>query len=174
MSIVHEGVLPLFTEDIAALRAAESVQFRRDFDGEGSVRAELTGTWDAESPRIFTAREQRLFPHTTAATGGRYRKLTAMPQVRGVDGGKIEAVCRYDLRHVNGSRRNEWQTILRALRVGDLLGLWWVAGNDYPLITEAGLHRDELRLLLHRERNSPVFLIDAVVGADDSARMIQY
>ncbi|KOV84761.1 hypothetical protein [Nocardia sp. NRRL S-836] len=174
MTVITDNVQPLSAEDIAALRAAETVQFRRDFDGEGCVRAELRGSGEAESPRIFTAKQQRMFPRTNNASGGRYRMLTASPQVWAVSGGDLtSAICRYDM-SVDDSRRAEWQTIVHALRVGDRLGLWWVAGNDYPLITVAELHRDELRLVLHREKHSPVFLIDATVRADDSARMIQY
>lgn len=172
MDSEYEGLLSLTSDDIAALRAAEAVQFRRDCDGESCLKPTLQGTWDADRPRIYTAREQRLFPHVSRVSGDRYRKIMVASDVRIVMGGDTtHAQCRHDVRSAGSN--DEWRTVARLLRPGDRVELRWKAGNDYPLITDAGLHRDELRMVLHRATNSPVFLIDAVVCADDTASMIR-
>lgn len=170
----EDTALPLTKQDIAVMRAAEAVYFRRDYDGASYLKLTLKGSWDAKAPRIYTATEQRLFPHTSSTSGDRYFKIAATSIVGSYADAGVStehAVCKHEIRWPDNNP--EWQTILRALKPGDLPRLSWRAGNNYPLITEAGLHRDELRLALHREKNSPVFLIDAVVAADNTASMIQ-
>lgn len=173
MSLVDEKELFLTTDDIAALRAAESVQFCRDYDGASCVKLILSGTWDTSAPRIYTARQQRLFPHTSTMSGDRYRKLTARSSIQSVLGGATEhARCDHTLRRAQDN--DEWQTIARIIKPGDVVGLRWRSGNDYQLITDVGLHRDELRMVLRRDNNNlRVFLIDAAVCADDTASMIR-
>jgi hypothetical protein len=79
----------------------------------------------------------------------------------------------------------EWQTVVSFIKTGDEISLHWTANSngylDNSSVKEghhaAGerLYRDELRLLIKRERSNKryAFLIEVSICPDNSARMIR-
>jgi hypothetical protein len=66
---------------------------------------------------------------------------------------------------IHSARLTEcWATIARLLKAGDRLELRWVADNNTGSITEAGLHCDRLRLLVHRSPGPLVLAITTSVS----------
>lgn len=66
----------------------------------------------------------------------------------------------------------EWQTICACLKAGDILSLEWIADNQSGYLVEAGLHRDQLKLIVNRGDKRLVFSIRESVCQNNSARMI--
>jgi len=66
-----------------------------------------------------------------------------------------------------------WRTVVALLRVGDDVSLVWAAGNSNGYLTEAGLHRDELRFIVKRGERTMTFHVMTDVCPNNSARMIK-
>jgi hypothetical protein len=165
----------LSSSDVHALRRADSVCFHTLPDGNARIDALLT-TWAHPHPRIFTTAEQRLFPepdhsdrrHRIPVTGA----IVGFNQEghwyeRGLPDATAFAM-------VHAARLDDiWRTIAAFLRVGDVLTLRWRASNSNQYLREAGLHRDELRLVIRRGQRDWTFLVDIATGPDNTARMIR-
>lgn len=66
-----------------------------------------------------------------------------------------------------------WHTIRRQIKRGSVLCLHWVYDNSSPVLEEAGLVRDELRLGVQNGTTTHWFNIAVQVGKDNTARMIR-
>ncbi len=160
----------LSTEDVAALRAAEELSFHHN-DGDSYIRLYLRSSYSG-GMRVFTARQQRLFPDTQAA--GAHDRA----RVIGCDSG----VSGYDepVNHENAAcflaksaSGEPWRTAVGLVRVGDRLKLRWVAGNNNHYLDNAGLFMDELYLVARRGQRELWFALARTVCADNTARMIR-
>jgi hypothetical protein len=169
----------LTRDDLTALRLADAVTFHHSNITEGGPRISLhLETRMSDEPRIFTASQQRVFP--TADGRNRIRDIRLESSAYGYasDGASgwrsadaPHLACFYMIHSAQFSAC--WPTIPRLLKVGDRLGLHWVADNNTETLTGAGLHNDELRLYVHRAGNRLVFPIATSVCPDNSARMIR-
>lgn len=71
------------------------------------------------------------------------------------------------------------RTVLRHLRTGDELTLHWVRDNNSETHTTAGLHHDELHLIVRSRKarngkgHTDEYLIEAAVRQDNSARLVR-
>lgn len=163
----------LSREDVAALRKADSVTFHRT-KGEAYLRACLDRHIDDTTKAL-----RALFP-VFRDERNRDRRIEATDGIGGYDGNRrwwvadddVEVRCFYMLHHADMS--TEWQTIAAQLRPGDTLRLRWLAGNDNENLERAGMHRDELRLMVTDSRGKGrAYLVAIEVGPDNSARMIK-
>lgn len=172
-----ETEIPVLTrDDIAALRAADDVTLHV-FKGRGCVRARLRGY--SAQPRIYSAREQRLFPDVDAQLDWRTRDVVASHSVVGYsERASMEWSDRSDPNYyAYASFVDEavWRTIAGVMRPGDSVHLSWIADNNCGNTREVGFHHDELRLLLTgpEGKNRRTFLARVEVGPDNTARMVQ-
>lgn len=170
-----EAVTVLDAEDIAAMRAANSVTCHYN-EGKSSIRLYCDGF--ASDERIYTAREQRLFTRTIDCIG-RVRDVACETVMYGYGHyGDTGAWHRDEAPHaaaycprIDG---RQWRTIAHTLRKGNTLTLRWVADNNNHTLEENGLHRDELWLEVDSGRDTPaVYLLDVSVSYDNTARMIR-
>lgn len=168
----------LTREDLAALRAADNLTFHHYRDGDSQprhmIRAYLRGTF---GQRIWTAREQRLFPELSL-TDERMRtvavKSVASGYERDGNGGLWSGepqVRAFASHYIDNTIR----TVLALLRTGDELTLQWRADNNTDNHRSVGFHADELWLSAWSD--SPArdltFHIAHSVGPDNTARMIR-
>jgi hypothetical protein len=170
----------LTRDDIAALRCADTVSFHYN-QRRGFIHADLDD--HAGDRRIFTARQQRLFPDT--AILGRQRKVPVSTRMSGYDtAARGIAWTRDDAPQVSAFHlissvrfNRVWQTIVGLLAVGDEIRLVWLADNNTETLREANLHADELTLIAirrgRREVRHLAFFIAHAVRLDNSARMIR-
>lgn len=174
----------LSADDITALRMADSITFHYGPAGTSYVgtciRVYLRGG-HTDQPRIWTAREQRLFPEVGNIDTDRIRVI--MPDRSSLSGysgssgmstwagsDRPQAVAYHTMHH----RSDEWETITGLMRAGDSVRLSWLAGNNSDVLRKAGFHCDELRLSIHRGESRVMrFLITRSVGPHNSARMIR-
>lgn len=139
--------------DVSALRKANDICFHHR-GGEHYIRC------------LFRPSEDT--PYETE------RRIDVEGRIRAYD--QDVPTDRRDAFHMlHGSRMNPvWTTIASLLRGGDELVLVWVAGNDSEVVREAGLHQDELMLLVHRGGKPKwTFLIDARTCPDNTARLVR-
>lgn len=173
----------LTKDDIVALRSADSITFHYGPENTRYVatciRAHTRNRF--ETPVIWTAKEQRVFPEAGSGTD---RVRVIMPEASvmsgyaGEHGGsywhadaKPNAVA-FDMIH--SASGMEWQTIVGLMRVGDTIHLAWSADNNNDNHRSVGFHCDELRLtIVHSETVSMTFLLTRSVGPHNSARMIR-
>jgi hypothetical protein len=163
----------LYISDVQALKRAEAVSFHLD-DGDAYIHARLT-TWAYTGQRIYTAKEQQLFPDTDGAE--RRRRIDVDATIVGFDDDRHwheRALPGASARAaIHTARLDEvWCSIAAFLRVGDVIALHWRADNNTPYLSNAGLHRDELRIGITREKRRWVFLMDVGTSPDNTARMI--
>lgn len=168
----------LSADDITALRTADSVTFHlnigfdsRYYSGIRCIERDFTG-----EPRIYSAKEQRVFP---VADGLERRRHITVPM--NTAGGYDERGGSYAAG--NGSQCFEmlssskysdtWQTIAGLLKIGDEIRLKWTA--DYgssPVTREAGVHVDQLLLMVQRANGSRLhFIVRQSTCRDNTARM---
>lgn len=172
----------LTRDDLAALKLADAVTFHHAPASAGGpmIRLYLESRMSDE-PRIFTPGQQRAFPAADGRDGrGRMREIRVESAAYGYgdDGGtgwrsadKPHLTC---FQMIHSAQYTEcWPTIPRLLKVGDRLALGWVADNNTETLTTAGLHRDQLRLRVHRGTRPLVFPIATSVCPDNTARMIR-
>lgn len=68
----------------------------------------------------------------------------------------------------------DWQTIARTITPGCTLSLRWTAHNQSPVLDDAGLVRDEVRIRVEKPNGKAhQFLVAVQVGPDNSARMVR-
>jgi len=169
----------LARDDLTALRLADAVTFHHNTIADGGPRISLhLESRMSDEPRIFTATQQRVFP--TADGRGRIRDIRLESATSGYPTGGSPGWSSADAPHlscfymIHSAQFTEcWPTIPRLLKVGDRLALRWVADNNTEILTDAGLHNDELRLYVHRAGGRLVFPIATSVSPDNSARMIR-
>jgi hypothetical protein len=179
---------PLTADDIAAFKLAETVVFT--VNGRTGSRMRL-GIESAREGNVFTAREQRLFQHPDRAPRGRERELNVSAHVNGYKDGTTQTSWYWNTDHDSWSQAPECfymshsakydhalQTVIASLRVGETLRLNWTADNNNDHVREAGLHVDQLELVValpEREgtpRRFRTYRITTAVCADNTARMI--
>jgi hypothetical protein len=171
----------LSADDLAALRRAEDVTFYHH-DGTAFIRLGLG--MGMGTPRVYTPRQQLLFPDTSSArpTADRVRDIPVASGVSGYDdGGRGDmwtsrdapnVVC-FASPYVAAQRNRLWVTITDSLRRGDQLTLLWLADANYDLLRENGLHRDVLSLLVRRGGKELEFHVQEQVNYDQPGRMIR-
>jgi hypothetical protein len=150
----------LTAHDTRALRHADAIvlQHIRDEHGE---RGELVAILDAE--HSATGYEQR---HIIPC------ELSSIRNYGSDDDGPFTAS------HVMMYARTsaEAHTLTRQiLRTGTRVALQWTRSNQSPVLTDAGVVRDELRIRVQARGASQAFtyLVAVLVGKDNSARMIR-
>jgi len=165
----------LYISDVQALRRADAVSFHVH-DDNAYIHACLT-TWAFAQPRIYTATEQRLFPD--GDSHDRRRRIEVTADIVGFDD-----QGRWHERHLPGAAAltsihaarldDVWRSIAAFLHVDDIVALHWRADNTNKIqhAADAGLHADELRIGVHRGGRRWVFLLDVLVSADNTTRMI--
>lgn len=174
----------LTADDVAALRMAHDVTFHHH-DGKAFIRLYL-GRGASNPPRVYSAREQRLFTETDSPVADRTRTMPVPSHVYGysdrsaVDGlvsawteQKYPTVACFASPYGSARYARKWTTLAEVLRVGDVISLAWTADNNTETLRKAGLHADELALLVGRRGKSLEFHVDYRVGPDNSARMIR-
>jgi hypothetical protein len=162
----------LYVSDVQALRGADTVSFHT-VDGEAYIHACLSGAVLGQ-PRVYTPRQQRLFPD--AQRRDRRRRIEVAADIAGFD-----AQRRWHEHHLPGATAftiidaaqldEVWRSLAAFLRVGDVIGLHWRADNPADVLRDPALHRDELRLAVRRGARWWMFLLDVQVRRDP-ARMI--
>jgi hypothetical protein len=176
---------PLTSEDIAALKDADSVVFRLTSKGS-SIEAGLR-KYAEDGPVIFTAREQRLYTsvdHYSPTERSRIisTDVSASGYGDGTSGGwrwnADNTSGRPDCFEMIGSARylHTLGTILVGLRAGDVVTLVWTADNNTDNYKAVGFHADELTLVAidpTGKRPERTWLVAYSVGPDNTARMIR-
>lgn len=162
----------LAADDIAALKAADTVTFHHGPENTRYVatciRAHMRGGY-SDAPRIWTAREQRLFNGVPATNTGRVRTIApADSTARGYDQMGSAAVAFHSL--YPGAA---WRTVTDLLRKGDELRVEWVADNNNQNHKSVNFHCDQLFLHVIRGDRELTFLIAESVGPHNTARMIR-
>lgn len=171
---VNQAAVELTRDDIAAMRLADGVSFSVN-KGAAYIRTSLDDKYSDES-RIYTAREQRLFPEVREIIGGRERRFFCDYRVE-YYGPKYAPDAPYACCAVEMFARQSgaWRTIARLARPGDRVRLDWTGGNDSDNMRDVGYHRDELRLILvgPNGRDRLAFLAAVSVGPNNTARMVR-
>jgi hypothetical protein len=154
----------LFISDVQALRQAEAVTFHAS-NGVGFIDASLTAL-AGDPPRVYTAKQQQLFPDT--AGYGRYRRIEVAADIAGYDSRRVWHDHR--LPHatavllLGGAQLDElWRSVAAFLRVGDVLRLRWLADTTTNDLGGVGLHRDDLRVEVRRGKRLWTFLLHVAV-----------
>ena len=156
----------LTREDIAAMRAAEGVHFHTHA-GRSWIALDLNKHGGRD--RIYTVREQTLFPDRDKYAGDRSRDVE-VPRVRLED--YSGATGDYD-GFYSEYRMDVWRTIAGALKVGDVLEFYWIRDNNNEILTNAGLHCDELLMRAGQpDKPARVWKLATEVRQDNSARMV--
>jgi hypothetical protein len=166
----------LTVADVQALRRAEQVTCHHHHGASAFVLS-LDGGHD-DAPRVFTAREQRLFPDPGRSDPhARSRRIRCAASVSGYDqhdrwwflDDLTHGACCAPVQ----PQRDTWRTIVDLIRPGDQLRLVWLAGNNNQYLHNAELFLDEVRLAVTRGNRTLVFDIAHTVTPDNSARMIR-
>jgi hypothetical protein len=162
----------LYPSDVHALRAADTVTFHTS-DARACIDACLSSAAFTE-PRLYTARQQRLFPDGDRLD--RRRRITVAADIAGFDTGH-----RWHEHHLPGAAalavidagglHEVWRSITSLLRPDDVLRLHWRADATTDALPDPHLHRDELRLSVTRGPRQWMFLLDVQVRPEP-ARMI--
>jgi hypothetical protein len=165
---------PLTTEDIAALRSADSIVFQY-YKGCGSIRAILR-RWGEP---VYTKTQQRLFPNSD--TMDREREICTDTNMfdygvrdgsQGWNSGSEPNA--YGFHMIHSAKFNaSWTTIAALLRKGDVITLQWAANNDTDAQHEHGVVTDDLHLVIQRGDKRMTFFITSQTGPDNSARLVQ-
>lgn len=159
-------------DDVYALRHAEAVSFST-YQGGSTVRAYLR---DRDRDRVFTVREQAVFDgHRTDLRDDRFREIRVLG-MRCEDYGKSsdgDITAFAMIMHADMSP--EWRTIAASVRPGESLYFRWVRDNNNQHYEAAGLHRDELRVVVGKQGapTSRSYLVAVEVGPDNMARMVK-
>jgi hypothetical protein len=183
MTTIDTEITPLTADDVASLRKADSVTFHY-FRGAGVIRTHLRGGYAAPR-RIFTARQQRMFPDTDSYSADRKREINVITTMHGYEDGGItgwrlgddySGDCNPSAFHMehSGQYSPAWLTIATLIHAGDVLHLVWTADNNTGYARDNGLHMDELTIKI--QRNNKIvhtFHVAHSVTPDNSARMVQ-
>ena len=154
----------LFFSDVQALRMADTVSLHTTTAG-GVIHADLSAL-NGDEPRIYTAKQQHLFPD--AVERDRRRNIDVAADITGYDTQR-----RWHEHHLPGATahttltrahlNDAWRTITAFLRVGDILRLRWHCDNRSDDLTRFGLHRDDLAIVLNRGSRTWTFQLHVVV-----------
>jgi len=154
--------------DIAAMRKADIICFRHS-NGKSQIEAvkKMTEKELQKNPfqteiRIDIACDYRLHDYDkdkiSSDESDSYRK-----------GNNFKA---FEMLH-SAQYTETWITIASLLKAGDALTLFWVRdGKSNGLCVEAGLHGDELIMIITRDAREMHFSIDTSISLNNSARMI--
>lgn len=162
----------LYISDVQALQRAEVVSFHAS-DGVGLIHADLTAA-SCDEPRIYTAKQQHLFPDTVGRD--RRRRIEVAADIAGYDSQRRWHDQRLPgataFATIGGAPFDDvWRTAAAMLRVGDLVRLRWRADNNTDQLIALNLHRDELSLLVQRGKRLWTFLLDVAIRPQDT-RMV--
>ena len=154
----------LYPGDVQALRAADTVTFHTSDTG-AFIDACLSSAAFAQ-PRIYTRRQQQLFPDGDRLD--RRRRITVGGDIAGFDGAR-----RWNEHHLPGAAaltvihaaqlHEVWRSITGLLRPSDVIRLHWRADDPSDALSDTALHRDELRLGVTRRTSRWLFLLDVHV-----------
>jgi hypothetical protein len=162
----------LSTADVAAMRLAEEVSLHY-YEGTSFIRLYLGGSWNPETPRVFTARQQRLFANTRdVGAHERSRTIACEVAFAGYDEPIIDrstVSCFW----AGSAHRDTWRTVRELVKPGDRVALSWVAGNNNHYLDDAELFNDEVLLTVARGKRRLVFALGHAICAGNTARMIQ-
>jgi hypothetical protein len=154
----------LYISDVQALQRAEVVSFHAA-DGVGLIHADLTA-WSGNHTRIYTAKEQQLFPD--AVGRDRRRRVEVPADIAGYDSQRrwhdhaLPGATAFAT--IGGAPFDDvWRTAAATLRVGDIVRLGWRADNNTDQLIALGLHRDELSILVRRGKRQWTFLLDVSI-----------
>lgn len=167
----------LTSEDVKAIQKADKIVLRH-YEGVATIEAALDGGW-GDTPRIYTAAEQRLYPAVGHLDNERARYITVTGSVsfygehasRRLDekgsGFQMFSSAQYS---------NVWSTVASLMRAGDVIGLAF-EGDGYTndIVRKSGLHADTLYVHINRAglRKPLTILVSSTVGYDNSARMVK-
>ena len=144
-------VAPLSADDVKALRSATMVAFDHKPDGEHALRAII----EKRNGAFETRGELRIPAHS---------RIQRYSDPREYD--RAYALIQ------SAEFNDEWVTVKRALRAGDVLSMEWRA-NSNSYVRDAGLNLDELILHVYREnKRVGSYMLVVSVCPDNSARMI--
>jgi hypothetical protein len=154
----------LYPSDVQALRAADTVTFHTTAGGAW-IEACLSSAAFAQ-PRIYTTRQQHLFPDGDRLD--RRRRIAVGGDIAGFD-----AQRRWHEHHlpdaaalttIHAAHLHEvWRSITALLRPSDVIRLQWRADDPTDAPGDRALHRDELRLGVTRGTRRSLFLLDVRV-----------
>jgi hypothetical protein len=184
IDVVRSATLGELTgDDIAAMRAADGLSFHHlrpgDRDGHHVICAYLRNYGDQ---RIYTAREQRLFPQPHSESE-RVRSIAVESRAAGYGYGS-DATTAWTTEYGDATdarafasvstMRATIRTMLDLLRIGDVITLQWTADNNTENIRQVGFHADYLTLSARRASGRVLtFHVDSSTGPDNTARMIR-
>lgn len=165
----------LTADDLAAIKSARSVALHYH-EGEFYMRAHLETAYGA--PKVFTAKEQLLFPDIWSGNDWRARRIEVSQQYCGITNYSSEhtemgnkPISAYAAGH---SYNPVWDTVKSLLKVGDIIGIRFIADNNSEIIKRANLHADEVHLIVVRGKKRLTFHIDNSLCEDNSARMVRF
>ena len=147
-----------------ALRRADTVSLSAA-DGGGVIDAALT-TLAGDAPRIYTAKEQALFPDTCGPN--RYRRIEVAADIAGFDTARRwhdhQLPGATATATIDGAQLSEvWRSVAAFVRVGDIVRLRWHADVTTDQLTSSGLHRDDLLIEIRRGARLWTFLLHVAV-----------
>ncbi len=164
------GLLSL--SDVQALRAADTVTFHTT-DGGSFIDACLSSAAFAH-PRIYTTRQQQMFPDGDRLD--RRRRIAVPGDIAGFDDARrwhehdlpgAAALSVFEVAQLD----EVWRSVTALLRPSDVLRLHWRADDPTDALGDPALHRDELRLGVTRGRRRWLFLL-AVRVLPEPVRMV--
>lgn len=159
--------LPIESAQLRALRSADSVVFRL-YQGQATIEANRDARnspdgFDAKS--VIYAGGERVSDYTRTGDNDGY----AMGNRR--NGGRGYAA--FHMEHSGPKYSRDLATLISRLAVGNTVKLEWVRGNDSELTREAGIVRDELRLVIVKGKREESYLVESSATLDNSARMVR-
>ncbi len=174
------GTHVLTRDDVTALRGADEVMFHYGPQTGSIVRAGLRGERSSGKPRVYSAAQQLRYPNTDTYSDDRHRDIPCgasmfghghdtEPGWRAEDHPRAVAFEMFQ----NAAYNAAWRTIVELIKPGDALTLQWAADNNSDTVRKAGLHVDELRLLVRRGDRTLTFHLQRSITPDNSARMIR-
>lgn len=153
----------LTKEDVQALKAADdAVVFSATYQGEGTYQGFIRAIKKVTTTGYNDATVDRDIPVDALLTT--YHKPWA------------EAKAANASHVITGpSYEGFWQTITTFLRPGDDVTIHFIAGNNTPLLEEAGLTQDECALVVRRGKQRMAFHLDNRITRPTSpARMVRF
>lgn len=150
----------LTTQDVRALRHADSICFDHNVDGTAHIRAIV------RADRSSSGFEQTHVIPCEGRVDDYEQEHTQALEHRGYRAFHMEMSARYS---------DTAQSLVGRLRAGNAIILRWTRGNSSPVTKEIGFVRDELRLRTgNPERdNAETFLVAVYAGYDNTARMVR-
>jgi hypothetical protein len=138
---------------LRAFRSADSLAFHHLPNRQGEIvlrkRAESTTSGFEEQVSIFT--DSYVGDYSRHEIGQRYTGF-----------------------HLAYGYNDLMRTLVGRLQVGDTLGLVWRRDNNNDILRDAGLHGDEVMLVITKKTGKKeTYLLDSSVYRDNSARAIK-